>query len=130
MPFTQLYPNALPGARYGSFSGKGGGGGPISAAITQLIPSAIPGRRYGDFSGRVPSGFPTQYDGLLYWDGAVWQSLCLVAEADAPAGMGAAPLVAAAGVFYAAYLVETTDPDASPVYLYTTTGWKAVRFKT
>jgi hypothetical protein len=74
--------------------------------------------------------FPTQHDGLLYWDGVVWKSLCLVAEADAAVGMGAAPLVEAAGVFYSPYVVETTDPNASPVFVETTTGWHSIRFKT
>ena len=75
-------------------------------------------------------GFPTQYDGLYYWDGAAVQGICLVAAVDAPSGMGGVWLVDATTGTYAVYLVETTDGDASTVYCETTTGVKAARFKT
>lgn len=75
-------------------------------------------------------GFPTQFFGLkAYYQGAV-QNLCLVAEADAPAGMGGVIKIDKNGTLYAVYLVETTDPNASPVYVRTTTGTKAIREKT
>ena len=79
----------------------------------------------------LPSvSFPTQYPGLrTYYNGAV-RSLCMVAVGDAPSGMGAVPMVRKGGVTYAVYLVETTDPNATPVRVRTTTGTKAVRIKT
>jgi hypothetical protein len=54
----------------------------------------------------------------------------MVAEADAPSGMGGVIKVRKGGVNYALYLVETTDPNASPVRARTTTGTKAIREKT
>lgn len=76
------------------------------------------------------AAFPTQYFGLkAYYRGAV-KDLCLVAVADAPAGMGGVPRVRKGGVTYAVYLVETSDPNASPVRVRTSTGVKAVREKT
>ena len=72
----------------------------------------------------------TQYLGLRsYYHGAV-QDLALIAAADAITGMGGAPMVRKNGVTYAVYLVETTDPDASPIRVRTTTGIKAIRQKT
>lgn len=77
-----------------------------------------------------PGSFPTQFFGLkAYYQGAV-KDLCLVAEADAPSGMGGVLKVHKGGTNYAVYLVETTDPDASPVYVRTSTGVKAIREKT
>lgn len=74
--------------------------------------------------------FPTQYFGLrAFYRGAV-KDLCLVATADAPAGMGGVPRVQKGGVTYAVYLVETTDPNASPVRISTSAGTKAIREKT
>jgi hypothetical protein len=58
------------------------------------------------------------------------QNLCLVAEADAPSSMGGVMKVNKNGTLYAVYLVETTDPNASPCYLRTSTGTKAIREKT
>lgn len=55
---------------------------------------------------------------------------CLVAVADAPTGMGGVPRIDKNGTTYAIYLVETTDPNATPVRLQTTTGTKAIRIKT
>jgi hypothetical protein len=80
--------------------------------------------------GATPGSFPTQYSGFrIYYGGAVHE-LCLVAEADAPTGMGGVPVVRGVGVNYALYLVEITDPFASPARIRTTTGVKAVRLKT
>lgn len=80
--------------------------------------------------GLAATGFPTQYAGLrVYYQGAV-HDVCLVAVADAPAGMGAVPRIRKGGVTYAVYLVETGDTDATPVRIKTTTGTKAVRRKT
>lgn len=74
--------------------------------------------------------FPTQYFGLkAFYRGAV-KDLCLVAVADAPAGMGGVPRVQKGGVTYAVYLVETSDPNASPVRMQTSAGVKAIREKT
>ena len=75
-------------------------------------------------------GFPPQFAGLrTYYNGAV-RELCLVAEADAPAGMGGVIKIDKGGTLYAVYLVEISDPDATPVRVRTTTGTKAVRIKT
>jgi len=78
----------------------------------------------------TPSGlFPTQYAGLRYFKGTV-RELCLVAEGDAPTGMGGVWKIRKGGVDYAVYLVETSDPNASHVRVQTTTGIKAARLKT
>lgn len=78
----------------------------------------------------VPSAFPTQYPGLrCYFDGAA-TDLCLVDEAEAPTGMGGVLKIRKGGVNLAVYLVETTDPDASPVRIETSAGTKAVRLLT
>jgi hypothetical protein len=74
--------------------------------------------------------FPTQYAGLRTYFHAAVQELCLVAEADAPSGMGGVIKIDKNGTLYAVYLVETTDPNATPVYVQTTAGTKAVRLKT
>ncbi len=74
--------------------------------------------------------FPTQYFGLRAYYHAAVQNLCLVAEADANTGMGGAPIVNKNGTNYAVYLVETTDPDASPIMVETSAGTKAIREKT
>lgn len=73
--------------------------------------------------------FPTQFSGLRYYLGTV-KELCLVAEADAPSGMGGAWKIRKGGTTYAVYLVETSDPNASQMRLRTTTGTKAARLKT
>jgi hypothetical protein len=44
--------------------------------------------------------------------------------------MGAAPMIRKGGTTYAVYLVETTDPNATPVRLRTSAGTKAIRVKT
>lgn len=127
MVYSQLSPVGVPGRRYGSFAGRGP---VVETRKTQLQPGAWPGRRYGSFAGRTASLFPTQYLGLrCYFQSAV-QDLCLVAEADAPSGMGGVIKLDKNGTLYAVYLVDTSDPNASPVRVRTTTGTYAVRFKT
>ncbi len=76
------------------------------------------------------ASFPTQYAGLRCYFHSTVNDLCLVATADAPAGMGAVPRIRKGGVDYAIYLVDTTDPNASPVRLRTSAGTKAIRIKT
>jgi hypothetical protein len=79
----------------------------------------------------LPSvSFPTQYAGLRTFYGGAVRELCLVAVADAPSGMGGVPLVRKSGTTYAVYLVETTDPLATPLRVATSAGTKAVRVKT
>lgn len=86
-------------------------------------------QRY-DRSETVAAGFPTQFAGLRVFYNAVMKELCLVADADAPLGMGGVIRVLKGAVNYAVYLVETTDPLATPVRVRTSTGIKAVRIKT
>jgi hypothetical protein len=90
-------------------------------------------------TGRVPPGvvittpgtFPTQFFGFLVGNGTVGVNLCAVLETDYAPAMGAAWVFAGGtGTVYAAYLVETTDPNASAVRISTTTGIKSVRLKT
>lgn len=80
--------------------------------------------------GRSLTSFPTQFPGLRVWWSGAAHELCLVAEADAPAGMGAVIKVRKSGANLALYLVEIGDPFASPVRVKTTTGVKAIRLKT
>jgi hypothetical protein len=75
-------------------------------------------------------GFPTQFSGLKVQKTGSVIELCLVAEADAPSGMGGVLKIRKGGTTYAVYLVETTDGNASPVRVRTTTGTKAIRLKT
>lgn len=75
----------------------------------------------------VSISFPTQYSGLRYFHGTV-KELCLVALADAPAGNQIR--IRKNGVTYALYLVDTSDPNASPVRVRVGAGTKAVRYKT
>jgi hypothetical protein len=71
--------------------------------------------------------FPTQFAGLRYFMGIV-RELSLVAIGDAPAGDQWR--IRKGGTDYAVYLVDTTDPNASPVRVQTDAGVKAARFKT
>lgn len=80
--------------------------------------------------GNNGSDFPAQFSGLRTFYGGAVVELCLVALDDAPAGMGGQIRVEKGGVSYAAYLVETSDPNASSVRVRTTTGTKAIRLKT
>ncbi len=69
--------------------------------------------------------FPTQYAGLkAYFNGSV-QDLCLVAQAEAPV-----LVISNGGINYGVYLVDTGDPDASPIRIKTADGVKAIRLKT
>lgn len=102
---------------------------PIGA--TPSTPAGVRGIPFFLFgTGAVPGGFPTQYAGLRVWDDGAVKELCLVATADAPAGMGGQLRIRKGGTTLAVYLVETTDPNASRVRLRTTTGTKAARLKT
>lgn len=74
--------------------------------------------------------FPTQYSGLRVYYAGVVKDLCLVAEADAPSGMGGVIKINKNGTNYVVYLVETGDSNASSVRIKTGTGVKAVRLKT
>lgn len=129
MPVTQLSPLALPGRRYGSFSGRAPTP-PVSVPITQLQPGGWGGRRYGSFAGRAGSTFPTQFAGLRTFYGGVVVDLCLVAESDAPGSMGGVLKLDKNGTLYAVYLVDPSDPNASSVRIETTTGVQSVRLKT
>lgn len=74
--------------------------------------------------------FPTQFFGLKAYYHSMVNDLCLVAEADAPTGMGGVLKINKNGTAYAVYLVETSSPEASPIRVYTTSGAKAIRVKT
>lgn len=74
-----------------------------------------------------PPSFPTQYAGLRFFKGTV-RELCLVAVSDAPAGDRLT--INKNGTLYAVYLVDTTDPNASPIRVHTNDGTKAIRLKT
>ena len=96
--------------------------GPYDVRLYPRVRDALP-------TAAVPT-FPTQFFGLrAYYHGAV-QDLCLVALADAPAGMGGVPRVRKGGTDYAVYLVETSDSNASPIRIRTSAGVKAIRQKT
>lgn len=69
-------------------------------------------------------GFPPQFLGLRVYDGAV-VDLCLVAIADGNAGPQVR--VRKGATTYVAYLVDTTDPDASNVRLRVGASTKSVR---
>lgn len=78
------------------------------------------------------SGAPglTEFFGLKAYYGGAIHDLSLVAEGDAPAGMGGVLKIMKNGVKYAVYLVETGDPEASPIRIRTSTGTKAIKVKT
>jgi len=78
----------------------------------------------------LSSAFPAQFSGLRTFYNALIRELCLVAEVDAPSGMGGVIKVQKGGVKYAVYLVDVTDTNASSVRVKTSTGVKAVRLKT
>lgn len=78
----------------------------------------------------VGGPFPVQFAGLRTFYGGAVRELCLVAVADAPAGMGGVLKVHKGGTDYAVYLVDTADPNASPVRINTSTAVKAIRLKT
>ena len=107
----------------------------VFAVLLSLLPAAqgndvvlVPmGPAFALEEAAPPSEFPTQFSGLRYYDGGV-QELCLVATADAHAGPQLR--LYKSGTTYCVYLVDTSDPDASPVRIDTGAGVKAVRFKT
>lgn len=76
------------------------------------------------------AGFPTQYAGFRVLKAGAATNLCLVAQADAPSGMGGVMKFRKGGVAYAVYLVETNDAHASAVRIKTATGIKAIRLAT
>lgn len=75
-------------------------------------------------------GLPTFFDGFKVRATSGTVTLALVDVADAQTGMGGVMRVDKNGTVYALYFVETTDPDASPVRVQTTTGIKSIRLKT
>jgi hypothetical protein len=86
-------------------------------------------RPYPDGPAGGPA-FPPQYAGLRVWDDGAAVELCVVAEADAPSGMGGVLKLRQPGETRVVYLVETHDSNASTVRIQTTTGTKAIRKKT
>jgi hypothetical protein len=90
-------------------------------------------RPIGGQTSQAPAGggaFPVQYLGLRYQGPSGLVDLCLVATADAPAGVGGQVRVKRTADTLAAYLVPTSDPDASPVRVATSAGTFAIRRKT
>lgn len=83
-----------------------------------------------DSAAPESGGFPTQFSGLRAQKTAAIIDLCLVAEADAPVGMGGAIKINKNGTNYVVYLVEIGDANASPVRVQTTAGVKSIRLKT
>lgn len=74
--------------------------------------------------------FPDQIDGFsVYYGGSVHQ-ICVIAESDAPSGMGGVLKIRKNGITYAIYLVETTDPNASNLRIKTATAIRSIRLKT
>ena len=79
--------------------------------------------------GEAVDVFPAQIDGFsVYYGGSVHQ-LCVVAESDAPSGMGGVLKIRRNGITYAIYLVDVTDPAASHLRIKTATAIKAIRLK-
>lgn len=78
----------------------------------------------------LPSGGPsvTQYAGFRFYDGSSVVSLSLVDPADAPAGPQLR--IRKSGTNYAIWLVDTTDPNASPIRFRLASGTKAARLLT
>ena len=74
--------------------------------------------------------FPAQFFGFKIRGNAATLDICLVAIADAPAGVGGQWRVATSGATRVVYLVETSDPNASPLRIKTGTGVKSARLKT
>ncbi len=102
----------------------------VSAAYGAADVVARPDRVAPVVDAMAVAPFPTQYAGLRIFYGGAVRELCVVAVADAPSGMGGVPRVRKGGTTYAVYLVETTDPLATPLRVATTAGTKAVRVKT
>jgi hypothetical protein len=96
---------------------------------SQALRSAPAVRRLA-YAPPATGGMPTQYYGFKVRKNGATITLCAVAVADAPSGMGGVVKVRQVGVTRALYLVATNDPNASPVRVRTTTGTKAIRLKT
>lgn len=111
-------------------TGTASQGQSATGALTGTLASVLASSQAQSCSGTLGFGFPTQFDGLRFFDGVANSDLSFVAEADAPSGMGGVLKMHKAGTTYALYLVETTDPNASAVRIQTTTGTKAIRKKT
>lgn len=111
---------------------------PLLTALPFTYPrNAVPpvveeerGTDHQDAAEEGGGGFPVQFAGLRAQKVGSIIDLCLVAAGDAQSGMGGVVRVRKVGVTYDVYLVETTDPNASPVRVKTTTGVKSVRLKT
>ena len=102
----------------GGSAGVGSNAFVSSSVLAALLSSAGLSSVLGD--GDTGGGFPPQYGFFL----------SVVSENNAPAGMGGVLKVRKNGVTYGVYLVETNDPNASPVRIKTTTGIKSIRLKT
>lgn len=104
---------------------------PYSAPALAAVAFALVAYTLPTFSGidfEIGDGtFPTQYSGLRVYTGAVVE-LCLVATGDAPTGD--CPRVHKGGTTYAVYLVDPSDPNASPIRIATNDGVRAMRLKT
>lgn len=97
----------------------------LSRAILVRPIERVPERVVGLRAPAGGGGFSfIQYAGLRAWSGSLVE-LCLVDRVNAPA----LP-IQKNGVDLGIYLVETSDPDASPVRISTSAGTKAVRLKT
>lgn len=104
----------------------------VVSTVLYLTPVASPAttlvlRPVGVSPASTPV-FPTQYSGLMVRGASATLDLCLVTTVDAPSGD--MPRIQEGGVTYALYLVDTTDPLASPVRIGTEAGTKAIRLKT
>ena len=84
------------------------------------------------FNQAAPAAFPVQYPGLVVDYGGTTYDLCLVGETFYAIGMGGAPMFYHPVLldWYAVYLVEESDPLASPVSIETPAGTKAIRLRT
>jgi len=124
------------GSYLGGSTGMVGGWLGVSASAT--FPTQYGGLRVFVPGTSAGAGYLGKYGGGSdFYFGSVGGSssgqvvtLCLVAEADAPSGMGGVLKFRKNSTTYAIYLVATSDPNASPVRVRTTTGIKAIRLKT
>lgn len=104
----------------------------VASTVLYLTPVASPAttlvlRPVGVSPASTPA-FPTQYSGLRVRGVSATLDLCLVDTADAPSGD--TPRIRKGATTYAVYLVDTSDPLASPVRIETGAGVKAIRLKT
>lgn len=104
----------------------------VVSTVLYLTPVATPAttlvlRPVGVSPASTPV-FPTQYSGLRVRGVSTTLDLCLVDTADAPSGD--TPRIRKGATTYAVYLVDTSDPLASPVRIETGAGVKAIRLKT